>query len=230
MRMLWQGPSRPLAWWWALLTLASAGNVSLWILLYHQFYVVPTSALGSAADVELMLFLCAAYVFGCAFRSVLPRADVQRILPVRYLVIERCHRPIGSNRRRDLVRSPVGNRPAPARHYRGSGHHRNCGVGNRAADRRCAVLLVVWSVDDQLPSQCRRELDMGHRLPHSWNSPLPAPTRVRGHRSLGPYRRNLRNCSVLGFSYNDRRPNVPQPVARRHCRWARNPKSDPGSP
>jgi len=28
---------------------------------------------------ELMLFLCAAYVFGCAFRSFLPRADVQRI-------------------------------------------------------------------------------------------------------------------------------------------------------
>jgi len=26
-----------------------------------------------------MLFLCAAYVFGCAFRSFLPRADVQRI-------------------------------------------------------------------------------------------------------------------------------------------------------
>ena len=28
---------------------------------------------------EFMLFLCAAYVFGCAFRSFLPRADVQRI-------------------------------------------------------------------------------------------------------------------------------------------------------
>ena len=26
-----------------------------------------------------MLLLCAAYVFGCAFRSLLPRADVQRI-------------------------------------------------------------------------------------------------------------------------------------------------------
>ncbi len=26
-----------------------------------------------------MLVLCAAYVFGCAFRSFLPRADVQRI-------------------------------------------------------------------------------------------------------------------------------------------------------
>ena len=29
--------------------------------------------------IELMLFLSAAYVFGCAFRSVLPRGDVQRI-------------------------------------------------------------------------------------------------------------------------------------------------------
>src|SRR5262249_48636620 len=28
---------------------------------------------------ELMLLLCAAYVFGCAFRSFLPRADIQRI-------------------------------------------------------------------------------------------------------------------------------------------------------
>jgi hypothetical protein len=79
MRMLWQGPSRPLAWWWAMLTLASAGNVALWILLYRQFYVVPAGTLGSAADLQFMLFLCAAYVFGCAFRSILPRADVQRI-------------------------------------------------------------------------------------------------------------------------------------------------------
>jgi hypothetical protein len=31
------------------------------------------------ADAQSMLVLCAAYVFGCAFRSVLPRADVQRI-------------------------------------------------------------------------------------------------------------------------------------------------------
>ena len=29
--------------------------------------------------IELMLLLCAAYVFGCVFRSFLPRADVQRI-------------------------------------------------------------------------------------------------------------------------------------------------------
>jgi hypothetical protein len=79
MRTLWHGPSRPLAWWWALLTLASTGNVALWFLLYRQFYMAPTGTPGNATDIELMLFLCAAYVFGCAFRSVLPRADVQRI-------------------------------------------------------------------------------------------------------------------------------------------------------
>ncbi len=36
-------------------------------------------SLGSMSGIELMLVLCAAYVFGCAFRSFLPRADVQRI-------------------------------------------------------------------------------------------------------------------------------------------------------
>jgi hypothetical protein len=36
-------------------------------------------SVGNASGIELMLLLCAAYVFGCAFRSILPRADVQRI-------------------------------------------------------------------------------------------------------------------------------------------------------
>ncbi len=79
MRTLWQGSSRPLAWWWALLTLASTGNIALWFLLYRQFSMAATGAQGNATGIELMLFLCAAYVFGCAFRSALPRADVQRI-------------------------------------------------------------------------------------------------------------------------------------------------------
>jgi hypothetical protein len=79
MRLLWRQPSNPLAWWWALLTLASSGNIALWFLLYRQFHMQPTARLDSASNVDLMLFLCAAYVFGCAFRSFLPRADVQRI-------------------------------------------------------------------------------------------------------------------------------------------------------
>jgi hypothetical protein len=78
-RLLLQARSNPLAWWWALLTLASSINIALWFLLVRQSYMQATGSPGSVSGIELMLFLCAAYVFGCAFRSVLPRADVQRI-------------------------------------------------------------------------------------------------------------------------------------------------------
>jgi hypothetical protein len=71
--------SNPLAWWWGLLTLVSGVNIAGWLWLYRQLHEPPAGGLGSAPGVELMLLLCAAYVFGCAFRSFLPRADVQRI-------------------------------------------------------------------------------------------------------------------------------------------------------
>jgi hypothetical protein len=71
--------SNPLAWWWGLLTLISGANIAVWFLLYRQLHEQPTGGLRSASGIELMLLLSAAYVFGCAFRSFLPRADVQRI-------------------------------------------------------------------------------------------------------------------------------------------------------
>src|SRR5215471_19005441 len=70
---LWRARSNPLAWWWAMLTLVSGVNIALWFLLYRELRTQPVGSM------QLMLLLCAAYVFGCAFRSVLPRADVQRI-------------------------------------------------------------------------------------------------------------------------------------------------------
>src|SRR5579864_9478481 len=80
MRLVWQARSNPLAWWWGLLTLVSSANIASWVMLYRHLHEQPPSSLGSSAsDIELMLLLCAAYVFGCAFRSFLPRADVQRI-------------------------------------------------------------------------------------------------------------------------------------------------------
>jgi hypothetical protein len=79
MRLLWRERSNPLPWWWALLTLVSSANIALWFVLYRQVHTQPTSGPDSASDVKLMLVLSAAYVFGCAFRSFLPRADVQRI-------------------------------------------------------------------------------------------------------------------------------------------------------
>jgi hypothetical protein len=54
-------------------------NIAVWFLLYRQLHEPPTGGLPSTSGIELMLLLCAAYVFGCAFRSFLPRADVQRI-------------------------------------------------------------------------------------------------------------------------------------------------------
>jgi hypothetical protein len=71
--------SNPLAWWWGLLTLVSGANIAIWFLLYRQLHEQPAGRLGGTSGTEFMLLLCAAYVFGCAFRSFLPRADVQRI-------------------------------------------------------------------------------------------------------------------------------------------------------
>jgi hypothetical protein len=61
------------------LTLVSGANIAVWFLLYRQLLAQPTGGLGSTSGIEHMLLLGAAYVFGCAFRSFLPRADVQRI-------------------------------------------------------------------------------------------------------------------------------------------------------
>src|SRR6201989_843168 len=75
MPLLWRTKSNPLAVWWSMLTLVSIANIALWFFLFRE---LRRPALGNSG-IELMLLLCAAYVFGCAFRSVLPRADVQRI-------------------------------------------------------------------------------------------------------------------------------------------------------
>src|SRR5882672_6636725 len=70
--------SNPVTWWWGLLTLVSGVNIAIWFALYRQLGEAPASGPGTPG-IEIMLLLCAAYVFGCAFRSFLPRADVQRI-------------------------------------------------------------------------------------------------------------------------------------------------------
>jgi hypothetical protein len=71
--------SNPVARWWTLLTLVSGANIAIWLLLYREFHTGFTSRFTSNTSTELMLLLSAAYVFGCAFRSLLPRADVQRV-------------------------------------------------------------------------------------------------------------------------------------------------------
>lgn len=71
--------SNPVAWWWGMLTLVSGANIAVWFVLYQRLHGQPIGTPASASGVELMLLLSATYVFGCAFRSFLPRADVQRI-------------------------------------------------------------------------------------------------------------------------------------------------------
>ena len=68
--------SNPLARWWGLLAFVSVANIAVWLSLYVY---LQESQVGGASGTKGMLFLSAAYVFGCAFRSLLPRADVQRI-------------------------------------------------------------------------------------------------------------------------------------------------------
>jgi hypothetical protein len=60
------------------LALVSGANIAGWFFLYSYLQDARTGV-GSSSGLQLMLFLSAAYVFGCAFRSFLPRADVQRI-------------------------------------------------------------------------------------------------------------------------------------------------------
>src|SRR3954469_16949420 len=75
----WQARSNPLAWWWGSLTLVSNVNILVWFMLYREFYQPVGGSIGGPPGTGVMLLLCAGYVFGCAFRSFLPRADVQRI-------------------------------------------------------------------------------------------------------------------------------------------------------
>src|SRR6202008_3195600 len=85
MSMEWRARPVSLAWsnpvvrWWGFLTLVSAANIAIWVALYREFGEQPAAARSTSSEIGLMLLLCAGYVFGCAFRSILPRADVQRI-------------------------------------------------------------------------------------------------------------------------------------------------------
>src|SRR3984893_18251134 len=75
----WLTWSNPVAIWWGFLVIVSAANIALLVLLHLRFRKKTLNGQRGMFRIELLMLLCAAYVFGCAFRSVLPRADVQRI-------------------------------------------------------------------------------------------------------------------------------------------------------
>jgi hypothetical protein len=68
----WLSWSNPVSVWWGFLLVVSSINVVFWLSLNRYLRRI-------TLRFELLVFLSAAYVFGCAFRAILPRADVQRI-------------------------------------------------------------------------------------------------------------------------------------------------------
>lgn len=72
----WLTWSNPVSIWWGFLLSVSVVNVILWLSLNRR---LATRDRRGNFRIELLVLLSAAYVFGCAFRAVLPRADVERI-------------------------------------------------------------------------------------------------------------------------------------------------------
>jgi hypothetical protein len=72
MSLDWLDWSNPVAIWWVFLLVVSGINVAVLLWLHSRFRE-------ATHVIEPLLLLCTVYVLVCAFRSVLPRADVQRI-------------------------------------------------------------------------------------------------------------------------------------------------------
>ncbi|HEY1983014.1 MAG TPA: hypothetical protein VGH13_23280 [Xanthobacteraceae bacterium] len=79
MNLAWLTWSNPVALWWIFLATVSAVNVVLWFKLCAFAVRTATNRPPGLFGIEPLVLLSGAYVFGCAFRSILPRADVQRI-------------------------------------------------------------------------------------------------------------------------------------------------------
>jgi hypothetical protein len=79
MSFAWLSWSNPVAIWWGFLLVVSTVNVLLWFQLRAFLSRWASLTRTGMLAAEPLALLSAGYVFGCAFRSVFPRADVQRI-------------------------------------------------------------------------------------------------------------------------------------------------------
>ena len=71
----WLDASNPVTWWWSGMTAVSLFNLGAWLVTRRRVLALPDVS----PERRRMLLLAGIYVFICAFRAVLPRADVQRI-------------------------------------------------------------------------------------------------------------------------------------------------------
>lgn len=77
MNVEWLNWSNPVALWWIFLVSVSCCNIIFWA--WSFYYLRRYRAHENDILVRSLIYLAAGYVFVCAFRSILPRADVQRI-------------------------------------------------------------------------------------------------------------------------------------------------------
>jgi hypothetical protein len=68
-----RGFDKPILWWWSFLFLVSAGNLVLWVVIARE---VQGIADGYVAH---QLLLSGVFAAACAFRSILPRVDLERL-------------------------------------------------------------------------------------------------------------------------------------------------------
>src|SRR3954454_8386243 len=174
MNLDWLAASNPVAIWWCFLLIVSTANIALWMLLHRRYRQMTPDAKRGIFRVEALVLLCAAYVFGCAFRSVLPRARRSENLSVRYLAVERLRGAISRNGRRDLLRPAMGHRAAPTRQAGKGGYGTKNRDGDRSSDPACGDLLLVRRHHGELSRQYARELVVGGDLPAHSGCPAAA--------------------------------------------------------
>ena len=79
MSFAWLSWSNPVALWWGFLVAVSIINIAVWIYIRYRINAQDELRQTHRYSSDPMVYLSAVYVFGTAFRAVLPRADVQRI-------------------------------------------------------------------------------------------------------------------------------------------------------
>ncbi len=73
----WLVWSNPVTIWWIFLVSVSSINIITWF--WTRSYLKGRAGQAAALASKTMVLCSGLYVFGCAFRSLIPRADVQRI-------------------------------------------------------------------------------------------------------------------------------------------------------
>ena len=79
--MWWTNLANPVAIWWIFLVIASIINITFWSWTRHYLYKNQSlkNFRFNKFIPENLIWFSGLYVFGCAYRSVFTKADVQKI-------------------------------------------------------------------------------------------------------------------------------------------------------